>query len=231
MVSFQVASPYSFFLGSFARNAEGAWGKVEQNVSTFERLLTLLEKEPLSRSMPATLLVATSISDDVWVSWIKLELMGYFADNSAMKEDTVVPEYRGVPGQWYDDYRRALVLNDPGLSFINELRLRQGVTELEGIAAGTGTLAMRPTEFSEIIRNKLKVEVSIFRFHPSSVSQVLTNIKVRLLDSVASHGEKIRAFPDIQVPQQGEILELKPSLYGMSIDLKALWRRVFGPKK
>ena len=81
--------------------------------------------------------VATTIADEEWASWIKLELMGYFQEKSAMKEDTIVPEYRGVPGQWYDDYGRAFVLNDHSLQFINEIRLRSGVTELEGIAAGT----------------------------------------------------------------------------------------------
>jgi hypothetical protein len=200
-------------------------------VSAFERLLTLVEEQTLSRSLPVALRVAIVIADEEWASWIRLELMGYLADNPAMKADTVVPEYRGVPGLWYDDYGRALALNDPGLAFINELRLRPGVAELEGIATGTGTLTMRPTEFSEIIRNNLHVEVSVFQFRPSSVSQVLTNIKVRLLDHLASRRGKISALPDIQVPQKTEILQIKPSVYGISIDLKALWRRVFSTKK
>lgn len=205
--------------------------KRRTSVSAFERLLTLVEEQPLSRSLPAALRIATTIADEEWASWIKLELMGYLPDNPAMKKDTVVPEYRGVPGLWYDDYGRTLALDDPDLAFINELRLRQGIAELEGIAAGTKPLAMRPTEFSEIIRNNLNVEVSVFQFRPSSVSQVLTNIKVRLLDRLARQREKISAIPDIQVPQAGEILQIKPSIYGVSIDLKALWRRVFGTKK
>jgi len=200
-------------------------------VSAFERLLTLVEEQTLSRSLPVALRVALAIADEEWASWIRLELMGYLADNPAMKADTVVPEYRGVPGLWYDDYGRALALNDPSLEFINELRLRPGVAELEGIAAGTGTLAMRPTEFSEIIRNNLHVEVSVFQFRPSSVSQILTNIKVHLLDHLASRRGQISAIPDIQVPQKTEILQLKPSVYGISIDLKALWRRVFSTTK
>lgn len=200
-------------------------------MSAFERLLTLVEEQTLSRSLPVALRVALAIADEEWASWIRLELMGYLADNPAMKADTVVPEYRGVPGLWYDDYGRALALNDPSLEFINELRLRPGVAELEGIAAGTGTLAMRPTEFSEIIRNNLHVEVSVFQFRPSSVSQILTNIKVHLLDHLASRRGQISAIPDIQVPQKTEILQLKPSVYGISIDLKALWRRVFSTTK
>ena len=61
-----------------------------------------MEEESLSRSLQAALRIATNIGDEQWTSWIKLELIGYVADNPAMKKDTIVPEYRGVPGQWYD---------------------------------------------------------------------------------------------------------------------------------
>jgi hypothetical protein len=197
-------------------------------MSGYDQLLTLIEQQPLSRSLPAALRIANSITDEEWASWIKLELMGYLADNPAMREQTAVPEYRAVPGLWYDDYGRSLAINDPGLAFINELRLRQGVTELESIAAGNGPLVMRPMEFSDIIRNNFDVEVSIFQFQPRSVCQVLTNIKVRLLDRVASRRERISAIPENQISQKAEILLLKPNLYGVGVDLKALWRRAFG---
>jgi hypothetical protein len=200
-------------------------------MSELERLLTVAEEQPLSRSLPVALRVATVIGDEEWISWIKLELMGYFPDNPAMKKDTVVPEYRGVAGQWYDDYGRPLLLGDSGLDFINEIRLRQGVSELEGMAASTNALAMRLTDFSEIIRKNLNVEVTVFQFRPSSVTQVLTNIRVHLLDGLTSRGEKIKTLGEIQIPPQGEILALKPGVYGMSIDLKALWRRVLSSKK
>ena len=174
-------------------------------MNSIERILSLVEEESLSRSLQAALRIATNIGDEQWTSWIKLELIGYVADNPAMKEDTIVPEYRGVPGQWYDDYGRPLVLNDPKLAFINEFQLRHGVAELEGIASGTGTLTVRAIEFSQLIRDNLNVEVSVFQFRPSSVSQVLTNIKVRLIDHLASRREKINAMPDTQVPQEAEI--------------------------
>jgi len=197
-------------------------------MSGYDQLLTLIEQQPLSRSLPAALRIANSITDEEWASWIKLELMGYLADNPAMRKQTAVPEYRAVPGLWYDDYGRSLAINDPGLAFINELRLRQGVTELESIAAGNGPLVMRPMEFSDIIRNNFDVEVSIFQFQPRSVCQVLTNIKVQLLDRVASRRERISAIPVNQISQKAEILLLKPNLYGVGVDLKALWRRAFG---
>ncbi len=197
-------------------------------MSTLERLLSIVEEKPLSRSLPTALRIATTIGDDELASWIRLELMGYLPDNPTMTQQTVVPEYRSVAGQWRDDYGRPLVLEDPNLGFINETRLKPGVAELEGIAGGTSMLAMRLTDLSEIIRKHLNVEVTIFEFRPSSVNQVLTNVKVRLLDRLASRREAIAALPEVHISQQPEILQLKPSIYGMSIDLKALWRRVFG---
>jgi hypothetical protein len=200
-------------------------------VSAFDQLLNIVEEQPLSRSLAVALRIATSIEDEELTSSIKLELMGYLAANPEMKEDTIVPEYRAVPGQWYDDYGLVLALNDLDLAFINEFRLRHGVAELEGIAAGTKPLVIRPVEFSEIIRNNINVEVSVFKFRPSSVSQVLTNSKVHLIDRVVSQREKISAIPEIQVPQETEILQIKPNIYGVGIDLKALWRRLFKTNK
>jgi hypothetical protein len=200
-------------------------------MDSFKKLLSIAEEQALSRSLPAALRIATTIADEKWASWIKLELIGYFRDNPELKEDSGVPEYRGVVGVWYDHYGRPLVVDNPNLAFINEIRLRHGVIELEGMATSAGPLAMRAMDFSEIIRNSLKVEVSVFQIQPSLVKQILTNIKVQLLDRIAQQREKISAIPDVQIPREAEILQLKPSIYGVGIDLKALWRRTFGAMK
>jgi len=200
-------------------------------VDPFHALLSIAEEQALSRSLPAALRVSTAISDEQLASWIKLELMGYLNTNPENKPHTVVPEYRDISGLWSDDYGRVLMLDQPDLAFINHIRLRQGVTELEGIATGSGTLAMREMEFAEIIRANLGTEVSTFQFSPDSVKQVLTNIKVQLLDRIAQQREKIKALPVSSVLQQTEILQLKPTIYGVGIDLKALWRKMFGTTK
>jgi hypothetical protein len=142
-------------------------------LSVFDQLLTIVGEQPLSRSLLVALRIAPSIADEELTSWIKLELMGYLADNPEMKEDTIVPEYRAVPGLWYDDYDLVLALDDPDLAFINEFRLRHGVAELEGIAVGTKILVARPAEFSEIIRKNLNVVVSVFKFRPSMVPPIV----------------------------------------------------------
>lgn len=200
-------------------------------MNTFEHLLGIVEEQPLSRSLPAVLRIATAIGDAELASWIKLELMGYFSDNPAMTERITVPEYRSVAGEWRDDYGRRLVVSDPNFGFINEIRLRQGVAELEGITGGTGMLALRLPDISELMRKQLNVEVSLFEFRPSSVSQVLTNVKVHLLDQLAGRREAIAVLPEASTSQESEILQLKPGMYGVSLDLKAIWRRFFGSRK
>ncbi len=145
-------------------------------MTAFDQVVRDVEEHPLNRSLAVSLRIARAIRDDQLATWIRLELMGYLADNPAMNNNTMVPEYRAVPGQWCDDYLRPLVLDDPKLQFINELRLRQGVTELEGLASAKGLLSMRAMEFS---------------------------------------------------PAESEILHLKPGIYGVSVDLKALWRWLF----
>jgi hypothetical protein len=199
-------------------------------MNMFDRVLKAAEEQPLSKILPAALRLANSADDEALASWIRLELMGYVPGNPTMRDDTVVPEYRGVGGQWFNEYGRRLVIEDPDLGFINELRLRQGVAELEGFASATAMLAAQPTEFSEIIRRELHVEVNIFRYHPSAISQVLTNIRIQLLDRLAASREKLSAVKDAEMPQEPEIFQLKPSFYGITVDLKALWRRLWSKK-
>jgi hypothetical protein len=200
-------------------------------MSTFDQVMRDAEERSLDRSLPVVLRIARAIGDEELATWLRLELMGYLAENPAMGNDTVVPEYRTVPGQWYDDYGRPLVLDDANLTFINEFRLRQGAAELQGLATATGSLSVRPMEFSQLIRRELNVEVSVFQFRSASVSQVLANIKLHLLDQLMNRREKIAALPELKKPAESEIIQIKPGIYGVSIDLKALWRRMFRSKK
>jgi hypothetical protein len=199
-------------------------------MSAFEDLLRVIEERPLSQSLSRVLQQALLLSDDELSSWVRLELMGYLTGNPSLKSDTIVPEYRSVGGNWYNDWGQMLVISDPKVEYVNQLRLRDGVAELEGYATATGLLAMRPTEFSEILRKGMKVDVTTFRFRPESVVQVLTNIKVQLLDHVASRRAKLAGLPQADSPKQGDVLQLKPTLYGVGIDLKALWRKMTSNK-
>ncbi|MDP2371599.1 hypothetical protein [Rhodoferax sp.] len=198
-------------------------------MSGFDQVVKLTEEEPLSRSLPAALRLATSLPDQAWAEWLRLEVMGYFNDNPSMNKGTVVPTYRSVPGEWHDEHGRPLVLTDPKLGFVNQIPLRYGVAELEAVAGKVeGSVAMRLPDQAQIIREVLKVEVSVFQFRPSSVAQVLTNIRLTALDHLWARKTALATLSaEGKLEKQEEIFLLRPAIWGVGLDLKALWRKTF----
>ncbi len=194
----------------------------------YERLLRDLGHAPLSRCLPGALHPALGANDAELATWIRLELLGYTGANPAMTSKTVVPEYRTVRGQRFDAFGRPLIIQNPRLSFVNEERLRDPVGELEGFVGKTGTLT-KASSLAEVIRDTLDVEVTDFRFTPHSVEQVLANIRAQLVDRLASHRDRLRGAPSVPVAtpaSREEIVILRPSFYGVGINLRALWRRL-----
>jgi AbiTii-like protein len=176
--------------------------------------------------LPTVLRLARRRANGELESWVRLELLGYLVENPALTDEIVVPEYRSVAGEWLDDWRRVLVLDDPKLAFVQQIRLRQGVAELEGLATATGPLMMRPLHLSQIIRERLKVEVSIFRFSPHAIVSVLSSIRAELLDRLAMAGDLVKDDSAKESISGESILQLKPSVYGIGVDLRALWKRI-----
>jgi len=132
-----------------------------------------------------------------------------------------------VRGQWFDIYRRPLVISNPGLDFINEIPLRHGVLELEGVVGTNEGITVALPKYVDMLRDKLRVEVNVFRFTSPAVEQVLAAIKAQLLDRLAMRPCKHRAAGTITTPlEEKEILQLQPNFYGLGIDLKALWKRL-----
>ena len=108
--------------------------------------------------------------------WARLELNGYYG-HSGMTETDVVPEYREISGEYYDEYRRPLVIDDPKLQFINSDRLRQGAIELMEYSRANGYLSVRIPTSIKSIRENLGVEVTHFRFSPTEISAVISRIR------------------------------------------------------
>jgi hypothetical protein len=193
----------------------------------YDQLMKSIEELPLGKALQKTLRVAQELKDNGFEKWIRLELHGYWNTNSALTEEVVVPEYRTVAGYYTDDYGRQLVLSDPKAGFINETRLRFGVIEMEGMIGAKGPLAFRTPQFTEIIRDELGVEVTTFNFSPKAVPPVLEAIRTELFDGLTSRKDKIQGY-DIQSEESKteDVIQLKPNLYGIGVDLKALWRKL-----
>ncbi len=192
----------------------------------FDQLMKPIEELSLGKALQKTLRVTQELKDIEFEKWIRLELHGYWNTNSALTEEVVVPEYRTVAGYYTDDYGRQLVLSDPNAGFINETRLRFGVIEMEGMIGAKGPLAFRAPQFTKIIRDELGVEVTTFNFSPRAVPPVLEAIRTELSDRLMSRKDKLQRH-DIESEESKteEVVQLKPNIYGIGVDLKALWRK------
>jgi hypothetical protein len=181
----------------------------------------------LSKALASTLAAAEAVGDAELSLWARLELLGWA--EPVMTTGMVVPEYRTVGGHWVDDYGRRLNITDPNLSFINEIRLRKGVVELETFLGMQGIITMRALDMAEIFNSRLGVEVTSFQFTPQSVTQLLATIRAQLMDRIVAHRKQLERSEQAKPPPPGgsssDILQLKPSIYGIGIDLRALWRR------
>lgn len=151
-------------------------------------LLREILKNATTSSLNELLSMAQRLSQEVGdkdlEKWIRLEIGGYHGRNKAVTDDVSVPEYRTVPGQHSDDFGRPLVLSNPQLGFINEHRLREGVSELEHLATSQNTLTIRNPTMIRLIRENFNVDVCIYSFSPASVAAVLSSIRSELISRI-----------------------------------------------
>lgn len=131
-------------------------------------------------------------------------MLGYIKENPYLTEDDVVPPYRTVVGFHSDAYGRRLELNNPRLSFINEDRLRNSVSELEKMEQSDVPIVIQDLEAIEIIRKHLKVEVHKFTFSPIMVAGVINAIRGKLEDWLYDL-EKDFAQPNLDENKQAKV--------------------------
>jgi hypothetical protein len=194
-----------------------------------EHILGNLDSSPLSQSLRQALSLAEDAGHADTARWCRLELGGYLASNPAMDEKTVVPEYRTVVGQHADIYGRVLLL-PANLSFVGETRLRNGVEELEALAKSREVVAIHDPDMCKLIHEHLKVQVYAFRFSSVHLTGVLSSIRMELQDRLRRLDEIGEAGRAPTSSGRDDILELRPNVYSVGVNLRALWRRWKGTK-
>lgn len=194
------------------------------------KLIDRLSDQPLSVSMAQARRHAVQLGEAEFDRWLRLELYGYYNTNSALREEDVVPEYRGIGGQLTDEHGNVHVMSDPKAQFLNEDRLRFGVEELEQLQRKSGQLSYRDPHRAELIKQHLGVEITRFSFNPAQVSGVLASIRGELQDRLMAIGSSISSATDPQATSLTEpgdpIFELRPNFYGVGVNLRALWRKM-----
>jgi len=138
--------------------------------------------KPLSQILPSALILSKQLKIQELGKWIELEMNSYFNSNAALTKEVRVPEYRIVPGQYFDINGRIFIIEDPNLKFVNEYRLRNGVQELEDFSRKETLLTINDPSFTELIKNHFNVEVYAFRFSSTSVIGILTGIRTNLIN-------------------------------------------------
>jgi hypothetical protein len=118
----------------------------------YEELRLRAAAAPLSELLPLLLSLSQILKNRELEKWVRLELNGYYNVNPALTEDVIVPEYRTVAGEHTDEYGRPLLITDPKLSFVNEDRLRNGVSELERLSGRDEMVSIRNPVSAQLLR-------------------------------------------------------------------------------
>ena len=171
---------------------------MSKSISTLhQKLVKDAAFAPLSQLLPQTLTLARKVKNKDLEKWVRLELDGYFSANPMFAKEDIVPKYRTVAGQRYDESRRLFMLTNQGLEFINEDRLRNGVAELEHLAISKEMISYRDLHSARIIRETFGVEVTIFAFHPSEIHGVLSRIRTRLVEWLSDIEPEVEKSNDV----------------------------------
>jgi hypothetical protein len=183
-------------------------------INKYKYYLKMLDEMPLSKLLPKALQFSQEIKDVEFEKWIRLELHGYWNTNPALTEDTIVPEYRTVTGYYTDDYGSVLSITDPKIAFDNEVRLRFGVVEIEGILGAKGPIGFKPLDLIETINENLKVHVTTYYFSPGKFPRA-NSIKTELSDQLSL--EKEISILIVNIPRRlknPKYIDIKPNFMG-----------------
>jgi len=150
----------------------------------YDILGSLKSTKKLSEILPSVLILAKRLGNEELEKWTQLEMSSYFNSNQALTKDTIVPEYRIVVGQYYDMFKRPLIIDDPDLSFINRVRMRNSAAELEKLATSGKLLSIKDPSYTKLINEKLHVDVHAFYFPSTSIDGILQNIRNILINKL-----------------------------------------------
>jgi uncharacterized protein (TIGR02391 family) len=94
-----------------------------------------------------------------------------------------VPDYRKVAGQWYNEYRQLIIIEDPELAgLVNNYHIREGAAEMEQFAENGKLLQLKNPGVQNMLKEKLSIEVEYFVYNSKSLLNILTEIRTRLIN-------------------------------------------------
>jgi len=196
---------------------------------SYRELIQNIDDRDLSTSLSRALRLAQENEIDDFGSWIRLELNGYVRGNNAANPNSEVPEYRSVNGRHLDRYGRPIVIGDNDLMFLNEVRLRNSVTELERLSNRDGNITIQDPLIIQFLEEHFNVQPHAFQFSSVQLEGVLNSIKTRLSDYLYQHREELNDDEEAENAIENEnideeLIELKPGIWGFNLNLKVLFK-------
>lgn len=165
-------------------------------LSLIDELLDKSSELKTSELLPKALALSKIIGDVEFEKWLLLETSGYFNTNAALTDDVFVPDYRKVPGQYYDDNKRPLLIDDPSIAnTINNYAIREGVAELEGLTQQNKLLSFRNPSVNQFIKETFGVEVTTFVYSANSINAVLGEIRNKLINWIVDKHKQYSEAP------------------------------------
>ncbi len=172
------------------------------------KLNDIFETELLSKALQRAHTFAQQRGANELANWLQLELGGYYSTNRAWIECSRVPKYRTVTGIHFNLYGQRLQLPKQ-LSFVNTLFLREPVEVLESLKDTKQTVVVQDPDAIEFIAEHLNVEVSTFHFDVAEIVNILSQIRVELINR-----EKVLTdIPSVSMKaeKKEDILMLRPT--------------------
>jgi hypothetical protein len=195
--------------------------------SEVKNLLGDLAESPLRESLRRAQILAQRSEKPDFAAWCQLELDGYSSFVSSNTRDTVVPVYRTVKGQHTDVTGTPLVVSS-GQTFF-EVRLSNGVEELEILPASGDTVAIHDPQMCDLVKQEHNVEVYWYRFSTLQLFSIFSAIRVALWT-------KLSELDPVEMPQalliaREDVMESIPNIDLFGFNLRAFWRRWKGTSK
>lgn len=153
-------------------------------ISIYTELNNKISTAPLSELLPLALKLSIELHEDKLTQWIYLEYEGYLNTNKYLTSEVIVPEYRTVVGNYYDSFNRLIPIMDPNLRFINEYRLRNGVSELEELAKNKKLTAIQDLDCLSLIYEYLHIKAFCYAFSNTYIHGILTSIRTKLIEEI-----------------------------------------------
>jgi hypothetical protein len=179
-----------------------------------------ISTSPLSEILPILIRLANEINNIDLKRWASLELAGYYNTNPEYTKEATIPEYRKVPGRYYNAFGQYLNITNTEQRDITQYIIPSGVPELERYSKSqSDVLKVESPKTNDLIKKLYNFDAMYYIFTPASIEGILGAIRLKAIDwlreikpqidalKVENNINSNRQEPSISSNSQNDILE------------------------